>query len=58
MNKDDQIKNLISSLNECLAFGQRPDEYQQRHNLLIRQLAAYVLREEIDKFESEMDEGL
>jgi hypothetical protein len=51
MTKDQLLDQLIKQLNECIAFGQRPDEYQQRHNSLIRQLAAYVVRDEIDKFE-------
>ena len=48
-------EELISSLNECLGFC-RPDEYQQRHNLLIRQLASYILDEKIMKIQGESDE--
>lgn len=49
MNNKEWLKEaLIESLNECIALNQRPDEYQQRHNRLIRRLAAYVLRDDFD----------
>ena len=52
MTKEGLREALMNTLNECLAFGQRPDEYQQRHNLLVRQLAAFVLRDDIERLDS------
>lgn len=53
MNKDEQLKTLLASLYDCLGCMVKPDEYQMRHNILIRQLAAYVLRDDIEKLEGD-----
>ena len=54
MSKKEELrKMLMTTLNECLAFGQRPDEYQARHNLLARQTAALLLHDEIMKEDGE-----
>lgn len=47
-------KELIILLGSALAMCP-PDEYQQRHNVLVRQLAAYVLKDEIAKLEGEVE---
>ena len=48
--KEECIKSLSAALCVC-----PPDEYQQRHNLLIRQLAAFILHEDIMEGEGEVE---
>lgn len=47
---EEKTKEIISTLSKCCCIC-RPDEYQQLHNLLIRQLAEYVLSTNINELE-------
>lgn len=45
---------LLASLTQALRICP-PDEYQMRHNVLIRQLAAFVLKDKIAELEGEVE---
>lgn len=50
--KDGKItkEDLMLSLNDCLGYC-RPDEFQSRHNLLTRQLTAFLLEDALNDCE-------
>jgi hypothetical protein len=45
---------LLSSLTQALRVCP-PDEYQMRHNLLVRQIAKFILKDKIAELEGEIE---
>lgn len=54
-DKKIEIDEIMSLLAACCSQS-RPDEYQQRHNQLLRQLAAYIIQDYMDTLPKEIDE--
>lgn len=49
-----KIEDLISSLAAASSIC-APDEYQSRHNLLVRQVALYLTQNEMNNLEGEIE---
>ncbi len=53
ITQEELFRSLVAACSMC-----RPDEYQQRHNLLVRQIAMYLTKDFSKSIKNEMEDAL